>query len=236
MENQDAVYEALSLFSETSLDFVDCILIARHRKMCISDRDFQEIFEETIRINTLDYEKYKVIQQRMIDVLDRAEHVEVTGKGENHTDVRISLHTLAQPEKQTNFENCVADINIPLGEVFTSPVLRGTSGLLQVSSVYIGDIQFRNLKMRFEDGMIQDYSCDNFGLGEEEQKSGRELVKQMILKNHDSLPMGEFAIGTNTVAYAMAQKFGIDVYKRQHFAEASRQAVMDMVADINSVL
>ena len=57
--------------------------------------------------------------------------------------------------------------------------------------------------------MIQDYSCDNFGLGEEEQKSGRELVKQMILKNHDSLPMGEFAIGTNTVAYAMAQKFGI---------------------------
>lgn len=172
-------------------------------------KDFQEIFEETIRINTLDYEKYKVIQQRMIDVLDRAEHVEVTGKGENHTDLRISLHTLAQPEKETNFENCVADVNIPLGEVFTSPVLRGTSGLLQVSSVYIGDIQFRNLKMRFEDGMIQDYSCDNFGLGEEEQKSGRELVKQMILKNHDSLPMGEFAIGTNTVAYAMAQKFGI---------------------------
>ena len=31
VENQDAVYEALSLFSETSLDFVDCILIARHR-------------------------------------------------------------------------------------------------------------------------------------------------------------------------------------------------------------
>lgn len=171
--------------------------------------DFQEIFEETIRINTLDYEVYKTIQQQIIDVLDRAEHVEVTGKGENHTDLRITLHELAHPEKETNFENCVADVNIPLGEVFTSPVLRGTCGLLQVSSVYVGDIQFKNLKMSFEDGMITDYSCDNFGTGEEEQKSGRELLKQMILKNHHSLPMGEFAIGTNTVAYAMAQKFGI---------------------------
>ena len=31
VENQDTVCEALSMFSETSLDFVDCILIARHR-------------------------------------------------------------------------------------------------------------------------------------------------------------------------------------------------------------
>lgn len=31
VENQEAVCEALSLFSETSLDFVDCVLIARHR-------------------------------------------------------------------------------------------------------------------------------------------------------------------------------------------------------------
>lgn len=171
--------------------------------------DFQEIFEETIRINTLDYEVYKTIQQHIIDVLDQAAFVEVTGKGENHTDLRISLHELANPEKETNFENCVADVNIPLGEVFTSPVLEGTSGLLQVSSVYIGDIQFKNLKMHFENGMIKDYSCDNFGTGEEALKSGRELMKQMILKNHDSLPMGEFAIGTNTAAYAMARKYGI---------------------------
>ena len=31
VENQETVCEALSLFSGTSLDFVDCILIARHR-------------------------------------------------------------------------------------------------------------------------------------------------------------------------------------------------------------
>ena len=35
------------------------------------------------------------------------------------------------------------------------------------------------------------------------------MVKQVIMKNHDTLPIGEFAIGTNTVAYAMAQRFDI---------------------------
>ena len=31
IDDQEVMYEALSLFSETSLDFVDCVLIARHR-------------------------------------------------------------------------------------------------------------------------------------------------------------------------------------------------------------
>ncbi len=31
IDNQETMCEALSLSSETSLDFVDCILIARHR-------------------------------------------------------------------------------------------------------------------------------------------------------------------------------------------------------------
>lgn len=167
--------------------------------------DFSEIFQETIRINTLDYEIYKTIQQKLIDRLDRAEHVVITGKGDNHTNLKVMLHPLSNPDSQTNFENCVADVNIPLGEVFTSPVLKGTNGILQVSSVYIGDIQFQDLKLEFCDGMVKEYSCANFA----DPLQGKALIKQMILKNHDSLPMGEYAIGTNTTAYAMAQKFGI---------------------------
>lgn len=167
--------------------------------------NFSEIFQETIRINTLDYEIYKTMQQKLIDRLDRAEHVVIIGKGENHTNLKVMLHQLKEPASQTNFENCVADVNIPLGEVFTSPVLKGTNGVLQVSSVYIGDIQFQDLKMEFCDGMVTEYSCANF----EDPLQGKALIKQMILKNHDSLPMGECAIGTNTIAYAMAQKFGI---------------------------
>ncbi len=167
--------------------------------------DFEEIFEETIAINTLDYEKYKGLQQVIIDALDEAEYVEVTGKGSNRTRLKVALHPLKDPQKETNFENCVADVNIPLGEVFTSPKLTGTEGILAVSTVYIGEYLFKDLVITFENGMITDYSCGNF----EDPKEGMALIKQMILKSHDTLPMGEFAIGTNTTAYAMARKFGI---------------------------
>lgn len=166
---------------------------------------FEEIFEETIAINTLDYETYKGLQQTIIDTLDKAEYVEITGKGDNKTRLKVYLHSLKNPDKETNFENCVADVNIPLGEVFTSPVLKGTEGVLAVSTVYITEFQFKDLVMTFENGLIKDYSCSNF----ENPEEGKALIKQVILKNHDTLPMGEFAIGTNTTAYAMARKFGI---------------------------
>ena len=163
---------------------------------------FEAVFQETIRINTLDYELYRGIQQVMIDALDRAEHVCITGRGENRTRLKVKLHPLGDPARETNFENCVADVNIPVGEVFTSPVLEGTEGLLHVGSVYIGDFQFRDLEIAFQDGKTTSYTCRNF----EDPEECRALVKQVILKNHDSLPMGEFAIGTNTTAYETDRK------------------------------
>ena len=138
--------------------------------------------------------------------MDLADYVVITGKRKNKTNLKVKLHELKQPEKETNFENCVADVNIPLGEVFTSPMLSGTEGILEVSTVYIGDIRFTDLKMEFKEGKVISYSCSNF----EDEKQGKALVKQVILKNHESLPMGEFAIGTNTTAYTMAKKFGIE--------------------------
>lgn len=166
---------------------------------------FPEIFEETIQINTLDYELYRDMQQVIIDALDQAEYVTVKGRGANRTDIRVHLHPLTDPSSQTNFENCVADVNIPVGEVFTSPMLSGTDGELFVESVYIGDIQFKNLSVIFENGRVTDYMCENFADPEE----NRALIKQVIMRNHEHLPLGEFAIGTNTTAYAMAEKYGI---------------------------
>lgn len=166
---------------------------------------YREIFQEIIAINTLDYERYKQIQQVLIDALDKADYVKVKGKGVNCTDLTIALCPIADPKKETKFENCVADVNIPLGEVFTSPKLTGTNGVLNVKSVYIGDFQFKNLMMTIKEGMVTEFSCDNLPNKEENQK----LVKQVIMKNHNTLPIGEFAIGTNTTAYAMGRKYHI---------------------------
>lgn len=167
--------------------------------------DFEEIFNETIRLNTLDYGKYREIHQKMIDTLDKCKFVVVKGIGNNQTDLTVSLQELHDPQKETVFENCLADVNIPLGEVFTSPRLKGTSGRLHVGEVYIEGLRFENLTFDVEDGMIKDWSCTNF----EDPDACRKLVQTMILFGHDTLPMGEFAIGTNTVAYRMAKDYHI---------------------------
>lgn len=167
---------------------------------------FEEIFKETIKINTLDYVAYQNMQQKIIDVLDRAKKVHITGAGENRTDLWVQIHPLLNPEKETAFENCVADVNIPVGEVFTSPVLEGTKGKLHVTKVYLAGLRYVNLEVDFEDGMITSYTCTNFDTEEENHR----FLYENLLQQHDTLPLGEFAIGTNTRAYRMARDYGIE--------------------------
>lgn len=166
---------------------------------------YGEIFNETIAINTLDYMKYRDIQQKLIDALDRGEYVVIKGCNGNETNLKIELCKLTDPSSQTIFENCVADVNIPVGEVFTSPVLKGTEGILHVSSVILNGSEYKNLKLTIEDGMVKDYSLDNFETVEE----NRKFFYENVLHYHKSLPIGEFAIGTNTRAYSFGRKYGI---------------------------
>ena len=167
---------------------------------------FEELFRETIQINTLDYKKYQRIQQTIIDALDQAEHCEIKGCNGNHTDLKVNLWKLKNPAKETIFENCVADVNIPVGEVFTSPVLEGTNGVLHVTRVFLNGLEYKDLEITFENGKIQNYNCANFAT-EEENKA---FIKENILFRHKTLPLGEFAIGTNTTAYVAAKKLGVE--------------------------
>lgn len=167
--------------------------------------NYTEIFDEIVRINTLDYKLYQTIQQNIIDCLDRADHVVIQGMNGNKTNLTVKLHELKNPEKESNFENCVADVNIPVGEVFTSPLLKGTNGLLHVSRVFLNELEYRNLEVEFTDGMVTDYRCTNFDTEEENKK----YIKDNVLFHHDTLPLGEFAIGTNTTAYVAAEKYKI---------------------------
>ncbi len=167
---------------------------------------FEEIFEATVEVNTLDMEEYRNIQQALIDALNQGDYVRVTGRGRNRTDIKVKLHPLEDPSRQTNFENCLADVNIPVGEVFTSPLLKGTDGTLHVTQVYLNQLRYEDLEFTFENGMVSAYSCSNYGTEEE----NRKYIKENILHNRDTLPIGEFAIGTNTTAYAMGRRFDIE--------------------------
>ena len=169
-------------------------------------KDFKSIFDDTIFLNTLDNDKYEAIHQSIIDVLDTAKYVHITGKNGNKTDLTVALTSLEDPKTQTLFENCCADINVPVGEVFTSPKLKGTNGTLHVSEIYLDGWKFTDLLLQIKDGMIAEYSCKNFPSDKENQ----EYVNEHLLFDNKTLPMGEFAIGTNTYAYVMGNKYHIN--------------------------
>ncbi|MGN0505931.1 MAG: aminopeptidase [Lachnospiraceae bacterium] len=166
---------------------------------------FEEIFSETVRCNNLDNAEYQRIQQTIIDELDTGYACQIKGTDGNETDLTVMLYELKDPAKETIFENCTADVNIPVGEVFTSPKLAGTNGLLHVSRVFLNGYEYKQLKIRFENGRTTKLSCENFSTEAENQA----FLEETLLKHHAFLPLGEFAIGTNTTAFVMGERFGI---------------------------
>jgi len=165
---------------------------------------YADLFEDICKMNMLDNDKYEKIQQILIDTLDKAEYVHIKGSN-NKTDLKIALTKLENPNKQTNFSNCIATVNVPVGEVFTSPKLHGTTGVLHISEIFLERFNYLNLELKFKDGFITDYNCTNFDNIEDNKK----YILENLLFPHKTLPMGEFAIGTNTYAYVLAKKYNI---------------------------
>ena len=166
---------------------------------------YEDIFKECIKINTLDTELFEKIQGNIIYVLDRADKVHIQGNNGNVTDLYIKLAKINDYDKETCFHNCLADCNIPVGEVYTSPVLEGTEGILNVNKVYINGLEYRNLMIEFKDGMTGDYNCSNY----DDEKKNKDFVRDNLMNQYESLPMGEFAVGTNTAAYKLGRDYGI---------------------------
>ena len=166
---------------------------------------FEEIFEATMQINTLDSDKWERIQNDIIGALDKGDFIHVKGCNGNKTDIKVKMHELENPEKETNFENCIATVNIPVGEVFTSPTLKGTNGLLHVEEVFLNGLKYVDLELLFKDGYISEYSCKNF----EDEEKNKKFIEENLLFPNKTLPIGEFAIGTNTLAYVIAEKYDI---------------------------
>lgn len=192
--------------------FVETYFSNKERSFCIVafpspeiGENFEEIYEDTCKINSLDSSVYEPIQQVIIDNLDKGEFVRVKGQHGNETDIFVKMPKINNPEKETNYFNCTADVNIPLGEIFTTPELEGTNGLLHLKNVYLNDLEFLNLKLTFENGYIKEYSCTNF----EKEEDNKKYIEENLIFPHKTLPIGEFAIGTNTIAYVIAKKHNI---------------------------
>jgi len=167
--------------------------------------NFQEIFKDTVRVNTLSNNVYRPVQKAIIDALDGAVFAKVKGSGTNETDLTVALCPLSDPAGETAFINCLASVNVPLGEVFTSPMLKGTTGLLHVEVSFLSGLRYDNIKLGFKDGYVDHWSCDNF----DDVQKGKDYIHENLFFPHKTLPLGEFAIGTNTLVYEMALKHKI---------------------------
>ena len=71
--------------------------------------------------------------------------------------------------------------------------------------MYLNELYYKDLELTFTDGMVTSYTCANFTDPEENKR----YVHENVMMQHETLPMGEFAIGTNTTAYRMARDFQI---------------------------
>lgn len=167
-------------------------------------KEFEKIFDDVMDMNLENSEEFEIIQQTLIDALDQCQFVRIEGKGENQTNMEVWMKPIVDGKNQTNFMNCGGDLNIPYGEVFTTPKLTGSCGLLHIPDIYLQNTYFHNLKLWFQDGEIVDYSSEYEG------KEGKKVVKEKLLNPHDSLPIGEFAIGTNTRAFRICKKYHLE--------------------------
>lgn len=163
----------------------------------LTGEKFEDIFRDFFEMNVEHSEPFELQQQVLIDGLDTCEAVQIMGCNGNETDIRINLGNIEVLEKETKFLNCGGDLNIPYGEVFTTPVLAGTNGIYHVEEICLKGVFYHDLRLTFKDGWIVDANC----------KEGREYVQSRLLDSHESLPIGEFAVGTNTKAYAVAEKY-----------------------------
>jgi leucyl aminopeptidase (aminopeptidase T) len=68
-----------------------------------------------------------------------------------------------------------------------------------VQEVYLSGVPYRELELEFHDGY----------LARVDSGDGADYVKRHLLYPHETLTAGEFAIGTNTSAYAIARRYGL---------------------------
>ena len=167
--------------------------------------NYKEIFQEVLNINLLDPTPYLKIQNTLIETLDKGKYAVIKGCNGNKTDLRVALQPIANPDTESNFMSCGADVNIPIGEVYTSPQLSGTNGTLHVKEIVVSKKVYYDLLVSIKDGFVCDFSCSNF----DNPKEGKEYIQNNLFNSNSTLAVGEFAIGTNTYAYAVSKRLGI---------------------------
>jgi aminopeptidase len=124
----------------------------------------------------LDYADLGERMKPLHEMLAGAREIHMKGNG---TDIRFGI-------EGQNWIPCIGDLNIPDGEIFSSPLLTSVNGTITYApSVYEGK-PFEFVRLDVRDGVVVDFDSSN-----------RDGLEQILSTDAGARRFGEFSFGTN---------------------------------------
>ena len=161
----------------------------------MSTEAFEEFYFNTC---TMDYTKMSRAMDPLKDLMERTDKVRIVAPG---TDLTFSI-------KDIPVVKCDGELNIPDGEIFTSPNANTTEGEIFVDlPVNYGGNDISGIYLRFEDGRIVEYSAE---VGFEHLEAIIETDDGIVIN-----PQGEISVEADTGANAQGG-VGITLTKANH--------------------
>jgi aminopeptidase len=144
----------------------------------------QEYADVIVSASTQDPRELARVEQPIRDKMHDADKLRiVTEHPRSGKQLELSMNI-----GNRNIVMCTGKRNFPDGEVFTSPDARSVEGEIFVDMpVFQGGSTIRGIYLRFEGGVIQDYSADE----------GDEALRKIIETDEGSHRLGEVALGMN---------------------------------------
>lgn len=124
------------------------------------------------------WQEYQVRQERLVQWLAGKKDVRLTGQ---HIDLRLSIDG-------RRFISCHGKVNMPDGEIFTSPVEESLEGWARFSypALYL-QREVRDVELRFERGRVVQAKASK----------GQDFLQQILETDGGARYVGELGIGTN---------------------------------------
>lgn len=139
---------------------------------------FEKYEDLVFNATAFDYVPMKKAMQHLKDVMDKTDKVRITGP---NTDLTFSI-------KDIPAVVCAGEMNLPDGEVYTSPVRDSINGTLtyNTKSLYNGTL-YENVSFTFKDGKIIEATA----------LQGSDKLNRILDTDEGARYVGEFAIGVN---------------------------------------
>ena len=130
------------------------------------------------RVCTLDYAKMAEAVKPLVDLMNRTDHVHITGPG---TDFEFSI-------KGIGCVPCSGEANIPDGECFSAPVKESVNGVVQfnTASLYQGT-EFNNIRYVIKHGRIEEATAG----------SQTDKLNEILDTDAGARYFGEWSLGYN---------------------------------------